>query len=185
MFKCLVNRHETWLIGVGCKRWLGSLVHMLWPSFEGSVLPGFAVSALFPKPPSTLEIFPNQCNVAGYPANIIDSGVTRNVVVVWFSSVLTIAHKASGPSQLLIVVRVVLGTVVAFCDVDWGMGSLSASGWYPPASFHEHWICFCSGTVFEVSLETGRIDCKPLYDLWRFSNTGEMTNILRDWVEQV
>jgi hypothetical protein len=42
----------------------------------------FPLSALVPKLPSTVDFIPNQCNMAGYPANIIVSGVTRYVVVV-------------------------------------------------------------------------------------------------------
>jgi hypothetical protein len=38
----------------------------------------------------------------------------KGVVVEGFSSVLTIAHKASGPSQLLLVACVIRGTAVAF-----------------------------------------------------------------------
>jgi hypothetical protein len=71
----------------------------------------------------TVEFISIQCNMAGYPANIIVSGVARDVVVVGFSSVLTIAYKASGPSQWLLVACVILGTEVAFCGVEWGMGS--------------------------------------------------------------
>jgi hypothetical protein len=41
----------------------------------------FAVSVLVPKLTSNIEFIPNQCNVASYPANIIVSGVTRDVVV--------------------------------------------------------------------------------------------------------
>jgi hypothetical protein len=52
-----------------------------------------------------------------YPANIIVSGVARDVVVVGFSSVLTIAHKASGPSRLLLVACVIPGTAVVFRGV--------------------------------------------------------------------
>jgi hypothetical protein len=61
-----------------------------------------------------------------YPANIIVSGVETHVVVVGFSIVLTIACKASGPSQLLLVACVILGTAVAFRGSDWGMVSQSA-----------------------------------------------------------
>jgi hypothetical protein len=39
---------------------------------------------------------------------------------------VTIAHKASGPSQFLLFSCVFLGTVVAFHGADWGMGSQSA-----------------------------------------------------------
>jgi uncharacterized Fe-S cluster-containing protein len=35
-----------------------------------------------PKLRSTVKFIPNQCNMAGYPANIIVSVVARDVVVV-------------------------------------------------------------------------------------------------------
>jgi hypothetical protein len=57
----------------------------------------FAVSVLVPKLPST-KFIPDQCNMTCYPADVIISGVAGNVVVVVVSIVLTIAHKASGPS---------------------------------------------------------------------------------------
>jgi hypothetical protein len=63
--------------------------------------------------------------MACYPTKSWFLGL-QDVVVVGFSSVLTIASKASSPSQLLLVVCVILGTAVAFCDIDWGMGSQSA-----------------------------------------------------------
>jgi hypothetical protein len=68
--------------------------------------------------------------MTSYPANIIVSGVARcccckGVVVVGFSSVLTIARKASGPSQLLLVACVIPGVALACRGVDWGMGSQS------------------------------------------------------------
>jgi hypothetical protein len=52
-----------------------------------------------------------------YPADVVVSGVAGNVVVVGFSSVLTIAHKASGPSRLLLVACVIPGTAVVFRGV--------------------------------------------------------------------
>jgi hypothetical protein len=41
-----------------------------------------AVSVLVPKLPSTVKFIPNQCNMTCYPANIIVSGVERDVVFV-------------------------------------------------------------------------------------------------------
>jgi hypothetical protein len=41
-----------------------------------------AVSVLVPKFPGTVEIIPNQSNMACYPADIIVSGVSRGDVVV-------------------------------------------------------------------------------------------------------
>jgi hypothetical protein len=41
-----------------------------------------AVSVLVPKLPSTVKFIPDQCNMTCYPANIIVSGIARNVVVV-------------------------------------------------------------------------------------------------------
>ena len=35
----------------------------------------FAVSILVSKLPSTVEFIPNQCNMAGYPANVVDLGL--------------------------------------------------------------------------------------------------------------
>jgi hypothetical protein len=37
---------------------------------------------LVPKLPSTIRVIPNQCKMTCYPANVIVSGVAREVVVV-------------------------------------------------------------------------------------------------------
>jgi hypothetical protein len=42
----------------------------------------FAVSVLVPELPSTVEFIPDQSNVACYPADVIVSGIARDVVVV-------------------------------------------------------------------------------------------------------
>jgi hypothetical protein len=41
----------------------------------------FAMSVLVLKLPSTVKFIPDQCNMTCYPANVIVSGVARNVVV--------------------------------------------------------------------------------------------------------
>jgi hypothetical protein len=42
----------------------------------------FAMSVLVPKLPSTELFIPDQCKMTCYPANVIVSGVARDVVVV-------------------------------------------------------------------------------------------------------
>jgi hypothetical protein len=86
----------------------------------------FAMAVLVLKFPSTVWSIPNQCNMAYYPGNM---GCKRfccckGVVDVRFSIVLTIAREASSP--FLLDACVVLGTVVAFCGADWGIGSQPA-----------------------------------------------------------
>jgi hypothetical protein len=78
----------------------------------------FAMSVLVPKLPSTVKFNPDQCNMTCYPAGCKKCCCCKGVVVVGFSSVLTISRKASGPSQLLLVACVIPGTVMACCGVD-------------------------------------------------------------------
>jgi hypothetical protein len=97
----------------------------------------------------------------------------KGVVIVGFSSVLSVARKVSGPSQWLLVACVILGTVVAFCGADWGMGSQSAIVWCLPTWFpwamdlFLQWCCVC-----EVNLKN--YSASQIWHLrkWVWSSTG-------------